>query len=273
MNTTSLVGHVLQLFEQIDGQTQPADHITADFFRQKKYLGSHDRRFISEAVFGMIRHRRFIKTLVKEFVSENPRTQELEGPHVRYLALYVAYLRGVENQSNLSPNFWKTYFPKIELEQFSDWIDLHKDRKFLDSDATVQLGVKYSFPDWMVNEWQEQIGGETENLLQALNSSPSVSLRVNLLKTTRDACRERLLKEGIETELSNVSTAGLLSQKRFHNLSSKSFLEGWYEIQDEGSQLVSQIADPRPGEIVIDACAGAGGKSLHMAQLIRMTVK
>ena len=69
--------------------------------------------------------------------------------------------------------------------------------------------------------------------------------------------------------MSNISPAGLVLQKRFHNLSSNSFLEGWYEIQDEGSQLVSQIADPHTGEIVIDACAGAGGKSLHMAQLMK----
>jgi 16S rRNA (cytosine967-C5)-methyltransferase len=269
MNTSSLVGHVLQLFEHIDGQNQPADRLAGDFFRQKKYLGSHDRRFISDAVYGMIRHRRLIKTLVKQFVADNPGTTELEGPHIRHLPMYVVYLLTIENKSNLSPAFWKIYFPKIDLEQFTGWITNHKNLDFLASEPIAQLGVKYSFPDWMVSEWQEQIGGETENLLQALNSNPGVSLRVNLLKTTREDCQSRLLKEGIETELSNISPAGLISRKRFHNLSSSSFLDGWYEIQDEGSQLVSRIADPHPGEIVIDACAGAGGKSLHMAQLMK----
>ena len=269
MNTSSLVGHILQLFEHIDGQNQPADRLTGDFFRQKKYLGSHDRRFISDAVYGMIRHRRLIKTLIKQFVADNPGTAELEGPHVRHLTMYVVYLLTIENKSNISPAFWKTYFPKIDPEQFTGWIANHKNLDFLAMESITQLGVKYSFPDWMVSEWRKQIGGETENLLQALNSNSGVSLRVNLLKTTREDCQSRLLKEGIETELSNISPAGLISQKRFHNLSSNSFLEGWYEIQDEGSQLVSQIAAPLPGETVIDACAGAGGKSLHLAQLMK----
>jgi 16S rRNA (cytosine967-C5)-methyltransferase len=122
-----------------------------------------------------------------------------------------------------------------------------------------------------VKEWVDQIGMETENLLRVLNTQSNVSLRVNLLKTTREECHKRLLNEGTETEVSKISPVGLISPKRFHCKSSASFNDGWYEMQDEGSQLISFIADPQPGEIVIDACAGSGGKSLHMAQLMKNT--
>lgn len=271
MNPSSLVGHILQLFEHIDGENKSADHLTMEFFRAKKYLGSHDRRFISEAVFGMIRNRRLIKTLVQQFIKDNPGTADLEGPHVRYLSMYVAYLVTLDNHTMTPKILWKTYLPKIKVECFTDWIFRHKTLDFIGNEEITRMGVKYSFPDWMVKEWVDQIGMETESLLQICNTQSNVSLRVNLLKTTRDECHKRLLNEGTETEVSKISPVGLISPKRFHCKSSASFNDGWYEMQDEGSQLISFIADPQPGEIVIDACAGSGGKSLHMAQLMKNT--
>jgi 16S rRNA (cytosine967-C5)-methyltransferase len=94
-------------------------------------------------------------------------------------------------------------------------------------------------------------------------------MRVNTLKTNRDTCRERLKEEGIETERSPISPVGLIARKRFNAASSLAFKEGWFEMQDEGSQIVSLIAAPQPGATVIDACAGAGGKTLHLADLMR----
>jgi len=269
MNPSSLVGHILQLFEHIDGENKSADHLTMEFFRAKKYLGSHDRRFISEAVFGMIRNRRLIKTLLQQFIKDNPGTADLEGPHVRYLSLYVAYLVTLDNHTMTPQILWNTYFPKIKVECFTNWILRHKTLDFIRNEEIARMGVTYSFPDWMVKELVDQIGTETETLLQICNTQSNVSLRVNLLKTTREECQKRLREEGIETEVTKISPVGLISRKRFHSQSSPSFNAGWYEMQDEGSQLISFIADPQPGEIVIDACAGSGGKSLHMAQLMK----
>jgi len=269
MNPSSLVGHILQLMEHIDGENKSADHLTMEFFRAKKYLGSHDRRFISEAVFGMIRNRRLIKTLLQQFIKDNPGTADLEGPHVRYLSLYVAYLVTLDNHTMTPQILWNTYFPKIKVECFTDWILRHKTLDFIGNEEIARMGVKYSFPDWIVKEWVDQIGMETESLLQICNTQSNVSLRVNLLKTTREECQKRLREEGIETEVTKISPVGLISRKRFHSQSSASFNDGWYEMQDEGSQLISSIADPQPGEIVVDACAGSGGKSLHLAQLMK----
>ena len=72
MNPSSLIGHVLELIELIDSNKQPADRITGQFLRERKYLGSRDRRYISDAVFGMIRHRRLIEALVEELVHQHP---------------------------------------------------------------------------------------------------------------------------------------------------------------------------------------------------------
>ena len=277
MNRSSLIGHVVELVEAIDKNSQPADRITSDFFRTRKYLGSHDRRFISESVFGMIRHRRFIEALLEQYIVSNPNAEDLDSPHNRYLPLFVAYSLVAENHfegkdkeaSAILPEiFWRTYFPKIDLQPFVQWVGTNKTLDFPEHDRIVQLGVKYSFQDWMVKEWYEQVGEEIEELLQSFNSPATVTLRVNLLKTSRDECQQRLRDDGIETEKTLLSPSGLVARKRFNLQSSKTFQDGWFELQDEGSQLISLIVNPQPGDIVIDACAGAGGKSLHLAELM-----
>jgi 16S rRNA (cytosine967-C5)-methyltransferase len=139
----------------------------------------------------------------------------------------------------------------------------------LPDDDIVRLGVKHSFQDWMVAKWSDQIGNEVEQLLQSLNTSASTTLRVNTLKASREECRERLRTEGIETEPTKHSPVGLIAAKRFNTHASQAFKDGWYEVQDEGSQLISFLVAPKPGDIVVDGAAGAGGKSLHLAELMK----
>lgn len=276
MNPSSLIGHVLELFEVIDTGTQPADRITSHFFRERGYLGSRDRRYISDAVFGMIRHRRLIEALVEELVHQHPEYIELDAPHSRYLSLYLAYAIALECQTISSfgtdvlatppDSLWKTYFPNIDPSVLTAWLRDHQPLDFIGDDECVRLGVKYSFQDWMVQEWMDQLGSETEHLLQALNTHAPTTLRVNLLKTSREECQKRLHDEGIETYPTTISPAGLAARKRFNIQTSQAFKQGWYEMQDEGSQLIALIASPKPGDTVIDACAGAGGKSLHMGE-------
>ena len=277
MNKASLVGHVLELLELVDRSTQPPDHIVSDFFKSKKYLGSHDRRFISETVFGMIRHRRFLEALLEQYVSLHPAEDSLDATRQRYLSLFVVYGVAVQNHiENSQPasgvvpeSYWKTYFPKFELQSFIEWILSNKTLGFLEDDAVVQLGVRYSFLEWMIEEWQHQIGDEVEELLAACNSPAPVTLRVNLTKVSREDCMLRLRAEGVEATPTRLSQAGLISQKRFNQQALQSFKDGWFEMQDEGSQIVSFVLNPRPGEIIIDGCAGAGGKTLHAADLMK----
>src|SRR5258706_1914802 len=91
MNVNSLVGHILELTELTDKSSEPADQVASKFFRQKRYLGAGDRRFISEGLFGIIRHRRLIEALLEEYVEQKPEDSVLDSQHVRYLSLYVAY--------------------------------------------------------------------------------------------------------------------------------------------------------------------------------------
>ena len=279
MNPVSLIGHVVELMGVITGAPGPTDAAVGDFFRSRKYLGSHDRRFISEAVYGMIRHRRRTEALLSAFVRDNPAAADLDTAPSRNLSLYLFYslktmaggdpAAGASGPPPVPEELWNRYHPGIDQKLLAEWYASHKDLGFIGGDDAQRLGTLYSFQDWMVREWLDALGGETEDLLASLNMPAGVTLRVNRRKTTREGCQERLRKEGLETEPTRLSPTGLMSVKRFNIGSSPAFKEGWFELQDEGSQLVSLIAGARPGDIVIDACAGAGGKSLHMAEMMQ----
>ena len=274
MNISSLIGHVVELLKLSEQSSQPLDRISSTFFRERHYLGAKDRRFISEHLYNIVRHRRLAEALLERLVEEFPNFSELDDRYLRYISLYVIYTGAVEQQDK-SPNelqslipssYWSTHFPNINLSDTLSWVQKNRSLEFLPDDRVIRLGVKYSFQDWMVREW---IADDGELLLAALNSPGPITLRVNTMKVTREECRLRLRAEGVETEPTKFSPAGLVAAKRFNAQACESFKDGWFEFQDEGSQMVSLIVHPAPENIIIDACAGAGGKSLHLAELMK----
>jgi 16S rRNA (cytosine967-C5)-methyltransferase len=276
MNFTSLVGHIIELCEQIDASTTPADKLTSNFIRERKYLGSHDRRYITSIVFGILRNRRYIEALLEQYLAAYPSREAINIGVQRYVPLIGAYLAAVEHETDENLNQilstrWKTAFPGADLMEYVRWVRENAGLEFLPEDNTVRPGVKYSFQDWMVKRLRDEYGADLEPLLSSLNTPANTALRVNALKCTRDECKARLQSEEIDTEISPYSPAGLVVGKRFNKEASACFKEGWFEIQDEGSQIVSLLAGVKQGQTIIDACAGTGGKTLHLAELMRDT--
>lgn len=269
MNAASLYGHVIELLTALEHNNHPADRVVSQFLRDRHYLGSRDRRFISETVFGFTRHRRYVEALLEQFISDHHDQSILDEPSHRFVALLVVYsLTRGERESEFPHSLWTEHFPNLAIEKFNSWISGHQSLDYLEVDRTIRLAVEYSFQDWMVSEWEARLGEETESLLRSLNAPAPVSLRVNTLKADREKCRDRLAAEGIETKNAGHSPHGLVASKRFNSHASPAFKDGWYEIQDEGSQLVSLLAQLKPGQTVIDACAGAGGKTLHLSSIM-----
>jgi 16S rRNA (cytosine967-C5)-methyltransferase len=127
------------------------------------------------------------------------------------------------------------------------------------------LGTRQSFPDDVVEVLRHAFGEEAEDAAAALNVPGPVFLRANTLAVGRDALSRRLAQEGVETELCRFSPVGLrVVSPRPNLLPLPSFREGLFEVQDEGSQLIGLLVGARPGETVVDCCAGAGGKTLHL---------
>ncbi|HOQ37299.1 MAG TPA: 16S rRNA (cytosine(967)-C(5))-methyltransferase RsmB [Acetivibrio sp.] len=138
-----------------------------------------------------------------------------------------------------------------------------------DSDLLTYLSVKYSHPQWMVEEWLKRFGEEfTEELLKANNSIPLFTVRVNTLKISKDSLAEILEKDGFEIENGKYLEEALIIKNPVSVQKMEAFKKGYFQVQDESSMLVAKVLDPKPGETVLDVCSAPGGKSTHIAQLM-----
>jgi 16S rRNA (cytosine967-C5)-methyltransferase len=272
MNTTSLIGHTIELFDLLRTDARPADVVIEKFFRARKYLGSHDRGFIAETVYSMVRHQLRLETLLEYCLYD-----EISYPPPKpYPALlfYLALAIGIEGQphkevaATLQP-LWKEFY-YLNPITFAYRIFLHKELDFLPPHPIHSLAVRYSFPDWMIEHWLSEFGvEETALLCDALNQPAPITLRVNTLKISVEECQQQLQEQGIACERTKFSPFGLTISQRRNIYATKPFRDGFIEMQDEGSQLISLLLDPKPTAKVVDACAGAGGKTLTLAALMK----
>lgn len=131
------------------------------------------------------------------------------------------------------------------------------------------LADAYSHPEWLVAKLIEEYPDDAVKLLEAMNAEPPTTLRSNPLKITREALQERLATEGVITEPGIFSPFALHVTSRSDVFRTTAFQEGLFEMQDEGSQLLGWVLDPKPRGLIIDACAGAGGKSLLLAGMLK----
>ncbi len=139
------------------------------------------------------------------------------------------------------------------------------------SNPVARLAVMQSFPEWLIRRWIKRFGAdETESLCEFINTIPPVSLRVNTLKTDRDYLLALLQEDAELLEKTRYAPEGLVMRhpgRPLHRL--EAFEKGYFAVQDEAAQLISHILSPLPGQNVLDACAGLGGKTGHLAQLMK----
>lgn len=262
----------MEAYGLVVGSQHPADSTIDTFFRSRKYLGSHDRKFIAETVYGMLRFKKRI-----EWLCESSQQQHHGAPGGSPVYLQCLIFRSV-----FADEVMETLVGELDAEQEEKrslilFLNEAKKRNrnvddkdpFLE-DATKDLSLRFSFPEWMIEEWRNQFGDDgTRQLCSALNTPAPLTIRVNTIRTSVDECKERLAKERIETERTKLSPFGLTLRKRTNVFQLDVFRQGFFEVQDEGSQLLSMLVDPKPTSKVVDACAGGGGKSLALAALMK----
>jgi 16S rRNA (cytosine967-C5)-methyltransferase len=140
----------------------------------------------------------------------------------------------------------------------------------IDHDAAKALAVRYSVPGWLSRRWVERLGvTSAEAACAGISIPPPLTLRVNQLITTRDALLEKFSRLGIAAKPTSVSPFGIVLEEGGLVPSLPGFHEGAFYVEDEAAQLIPPLLDPRPDDIVLDACAAPGGKSTHVADLMR----
>lgn len=268
MKLASLLGHSSELLQLVRSSERPADGVIDTFFRSHKYLGSHDRRFIAETTYGTLRHLRKCEYLLVKSLdgAEGGMIQE-DG----FLLLIVTYLVALDRRTKIDAEDVQPILKSGKLKEHLGGImkAIAASQKSKEEEPEP-IALKYSFPDWMVARFVEQYGeAETEALCRSLNEQAPVTLRVNELKSNLQACQQALKAEEIETIPGSLSPISLHLTKRLNVFQLESFRSGLFEVQDEGSQLLPLLIDPKPTAKVLDACAGAGGKTLELAALMK----
>lgn len=252
--TPALLTHAAALLERILTVHQPADKQMESYFRNHPRLGMQDRGFVAETVYGCLRRRRSLEYLAGETAPSSPAT---------LIAVYLLTVQGWSERQ----------LAHGQLPVNAHALEAQAQNSLQQSDRPEpSLGIACDLPDWLSDRLLAQLGAvELRRLAQALNHPASLDLRVNTLKAERETVQTRLAEEGYATALTTLSPAGLRRQERAPLFKTRCFQEGLFEVQDEGSQLLSFLIAPKRHERVVDFCAGSGGKTLHLGALMANT--
>ncbi len=234
---------------------RPADAIATDYFRSHRFIGSGDRRAISELAWGAIRQRLRLDWHLAE--TGTPATPRM------LLAAHLLIGEGWTPQK-LAGHFTGDRFAPAPL----DAAEIEAVRRLAGRKLrhpAMPEGVALNLPEWALPGLRARFGDRLAEEAAAMETTAPLDLRANLLRTTRDSAQVALAGEGIAAEPTDFSPWGLRVPDRRPIAATAAFREGLVEVQDEGSQLIALIADARPGMRVADYCAGAAGKTLAMA--------
>ena len=234
-----LLQKVAEALTEIFENGRYADKVIERLFKGNKKLGSRDRKFIAESIYEIVRYHRFYSEVAKSTEAYN-----LLGVHL------------IKNG--------------LDTEEFQDEYPINIDLIKRNLKNKYPIAIKESFPDWMCEMGEKEFGAEDwGQIMKALNKPADVYLRTNTLRITREELIKELEKEEIFTEKVEGLDSCLRLIERKNVFATNAFKNGYFEVQDAASQFIAPLLDVKPGLRVVDACAGAGGKSLHLAALMK----
>jgi len=238
----NLVFAVIDALNLIFNEGEYADKVIEKVLRYDKRWGARDRGFIAETTYDIVRWKRLYAEIAE---AHEPFTR----PHLFRLFSVWCVLKGIRIPD------WKQLEGTPERRIKGRFDELSKIRKF-----------RESIPDWMDELGEKSLGNKLwTKEIAALNQQADVILRTNTLKIQKDQLRSFLAKEDIETQILDGYPDALRLKERKNVFVTSAFKDGLFEVQDASSQLVAPFLEVEPGHRVIDACAGAGGKTLHLA--------
>jgi len=234
MKTESLIGHTSEIVRIMRKSSQPADAVMSEYLRARKYVGARDRRFISGLAFYTLRILSVAEALAKH-------------KQIDDVAQAAYELCGGEPTDN------------FELNTDDAWL------------SSLPVATRVCTQEWLLHETGRRWKDDAADVWQSMMHSAPVGLRVNLRRTTRDKVLKALRDENISCDAGVHASAAINVHQRINVLQHPLYEEGFVEIQDEGSQLIALACAAQKGMHILDACAGAGGKTLHLADIINDT--
>jgi len=252
---------------------------------KESQLSSQDKGLVTELVYGSVRRRRTLDALIDQLGKRPAAKQQADLLQILRLGFYqLRYLSHVPDHavvdttvrlaksqrlgklSGVVNGMLRQYIRETKAES-----DAIADPLKLPDDSTQRLGILHSYPDWIIDVWRSMLpDDQVAALCEYFNQPPRLDLRINLQRQSLSAAAaifaeagiEAVTVEGVPSALRLTSHVGAVTQLPGYD-------QGWWAVQDSSAQLVSYLLDPQPGEVIIDACAAPGGKSLHIAELMQ----
>lgn len=241
----------IDILNDIFQSGRPADRIVESWARSNRYAGSKDRAAISNLVYTVLRRRAELSAA----------TGHEEARLLAVAALALLEGEGIAAVAALADGAGHAPAPLTGEE-----------KAVLDAASLpgpdAAPWVRFNYPEWLHAEFEEAFGGSLEREMAALMDRAPTDLRVNTLKSTRDKALTELAEAGVATEPCPLSPWGLRLLARANLPGLALYRDGAVEIQDEGSQLACLLTGAKPGEQIVDLCAGGGGKSLALAAMM-----
>src|SRR3954470_12664199 len=244
MHPKALLEACADLIAQVLRFDHPADAIVSRYFREHRSLGPRERATLAETAYAVLRKKLLFENL----------GQSGSGPRERRLAIL----------GFAGP---RDFLKSALSEQEKAWID-HCDAVDL---AALPERLRHNLPEWLAEPLKAQLGEDFWPLVQALEQPAGLDLRVNALTDKREDVRRELALAGVQAQPTPYSPWGLRIDDKPALTKLDAFARGAIEVQDEGSQLLALLTDARRGQMVVDFCAGAGGKTLALGAAMRNT--
>lgn len=242
MHPKALLDECANLIELVYKFEHPADAVVSRYFREHRSLGPRERATLSDTVYATLRERLKFEWLARSG----------SGSKWRRLAIL-----GFPGQ--------RDFLKSALTEPEKAWLD----HCTAVTDADLLAPHRHNLPDWLAQALHEQVGPEFEALAASLNQPAPLDLRVNLLKSKRETVLAELRQAGLAAEPTPYSPWGIRLSGKPALAKLPLFVRGDVEVQDEGSQLLASLLQARRGEMVVDFCAGAGGKTLALGAAMR----
>lgn len=259
MKPASRIQATIEILERDQDIRVPLDSCIGDYMRNRRYIGSKDRREIAERVYHIARHHARLGWWMDRLRSKDtPRNR----------VLYWIILGENSDKKRLEDLFdGSQYAPENLSEEERGVADKLQGKNIAHNDMAGSVLVEC--PPEFENILKSYFGDAFDDEMKAMLENAPLDIRVNIFAMERENAKKSLEKDGIETIETPYSPWGLRCIEKAYLSKTKAMNKGWIEIQDEGSQLIARICDAQPGMQVLDYCAGGGGKTLALASAMQ----
>ena len=270
----------LFILNSLDKGRKTLDRILEDVFAKDPHFSRRDMGLLYALVYGVLRWRGTLDWIIAHFSKTRLNRIDPKILNILRLGLFqIIYLNripvsaAVNTSVEMAKSSTAPWIVKFVNALLRNAARGYKKVPFpdTDKDPAGALAAKKSFPKWLIKRWLNRFGiKETEALCDAINRIPPITARTNRLKITREQLMKSIEDDVEKIKQTDYAPDGVSFFRPKRSIPEiKAFEDGWFQVQDEAPQLVTLLLNPRPGDTVLDACAGLGGKTGHIAQMMK----